>query len=262
MWRLLPIPGLTYPAVTAVRPETAQIPILASEWAAQALRFEASPIQKQVLDQASNRLLLCCNRQWGKSTIIAIKALHHALRQPGSDIIVMSRSKNQAGIVIEKMSQFTLAAALSTRRVQGYQHSLQLLNGSRLYAIAHSSETSPGRTADVLIVDEAAMVRDNVFGVIAPFVARSKGAIWLLSTPRGQTGFFYAFWHASDLKWTRIRSTVEDCPGIDRDFLDMQRRIFPATFRQEFYCEFTPAPGRLISRERLRAILDPNLKPL
>ncbi len=80
-----------------------------------------------------------------------------------------------------------------------------------------------------------------------------------MGTPRNQSGFFYNFWHDNDPQWTRIFSTVDDCPNISKDFLDLARKGAPQLFRQEFYCEFIPAPGRLISRERLRQSYNPAL---
>lgn len=230
-----------------------------SEWAEKNFNFKPTPIQKQVLDNPTKRLILCCNRQWGKSTVIAIKALHHAIQHPNCNIVVVSRSENQGGELIAKVRTFALMQGLPDRRVRGYVHSLALPNGARIYAIAHSTETGPSRSADVLIYDEAALVRDAVFSVTLPFLAHSGGAIWLLSTPRGQTGFFYNFWHDNDPQWTRIHSTVDDCPAITPEFLELHRRGAPDLFRQEFYCEFRPAAGRLVHRERLGNTVNPDL---
>ena len=47
-----------------------------SQWAKEAFNFKPNKIQQKVLDANSKRLILCCNRQWGKSTVIALKALH------------------------------------------------------------------------------------------------------------------------------------------------------------------------------------------
>ena len=46
----------------------------------------------------------------------------------------------------------------------------------------------------------------------------------MLSTPRGQVGFFYNFWHDKDPQWTRIFSTVEDCPEIPKEFVELHRK--------------------------------------
>ena len=230
-----------------------------SQWAAEKFNFKASKIQLSVLDADSKRIILCCNRQWGKSTVIALKALHYAIRHPKCSIVVVSRTERQGGELIQKALSFANLSGFPDRRVTGYQHSLQLPNGARIYAIAHSTETGPSRTADVLIFDEAALVKDNVFALTLAFVARTGGSIWMLSTPKGQSGFFYNFWHDKDPQWTRVFSTVDDCPEITKEFLDLHRKAAPHLFRQEFYCEFTPSPGRLMSRERLQTTYNPAL---
>ena len=84
-------------------------------------------------------------------------------------------------------------------------------------------------------------------------------ASWIMATPRHQSGFFYNFRHDKDPQWTRVFSTVDDCPNISKAFLELAQKATPQIFRQEFYCEFTPAPGRLISRERLRQSYNPAL---
>ena len=147
------------------------------------------------------------------------------------------------------------------RLAEHYEHSLELPNGSKLYAIANRENSARGYTASIVIVDEAAVVADEVIGVATPTLARTNGKLWLLSTPNGETGLFYNIWHDEKLTgWFRMKATIEDCPYASEDFIEEQRRLFPATFRQEFYCEFTPAKGRLLSRARIEAMVDHTLK--
>jgi hypothetical protein len=212
-----------------------------------------------VLDANTRRLILCCNRQWGKSTVIALKALHHALEHPKSTIVVVSKSEKQGGELITRIRNFAGLLPLPGKRVPGYEYSLQLPNGAKIYAIAHNEESAPSRTANIVIYDEAARVSDTMFSATLPFIAATGGHVWILSTPNGQVGFFYNFWHDRDPQWTRIFSTVDDCPAIARDYLDLHRRATPHLFRQEFYCEFKPAPGSLTTREFIRQVYDPAL---
>jgi len=252
--------GITWE--TAGETDDAQEPVVLpkpSQWAEEKFGFKPSKIQTRVLDADTKRLMLCCNRQWGKTTVIAIKTLHHAITHPKSTIVVVSRTELQGGELIAKVLDFANLSGYPDRRVRGYKHSLLLPNGSKIYAIAHSTESGPCRSADVLIYEEAGLVKDNVFSVTLPFIANTGGAVWMLGTPRGQTGFFYNFWHDKDPQWTRILSTVDDCPGIPKEFIELHRKGAPHIFRQEFYCEFTPAPGRLISRERLQKAYNPAL---
>ena len=121
------------------------------------------------------------------------------------------------------------------------------------------SSSGVGYTANVVIVDEAALVDDEVISYVSRTLARTNGHLWLLGTPRGQTGIFYAIWHDNGLNWHRVKATIEDAKYLDAQFIQEQKQLFPATFRQDFYCEFLQAPGRLFSREKIARNVDPAL---
>src|SRR5204863_9287836 len=103
--------------------------------------------------------------------------------------------------------------------------------------------THVANTANFLPVDEAAIVRDDVYMAVSSSAAR-RGAIWLMSTPRRQVGFFYNFWHQKN-EWHKIYSTVADCPDIDPVFLQMQRLADETRYRQDFLCEFIQPANHL-----------------
>ena len=231
----------------------------AAEWAEKALGFKPGARQTEVLNVDAKYLILCCNRQWGKTTTIAIKALHRALSQPDQTIVIISRTKAQAGILIDRAAAFTARLDIRLRRVLGHDFSIKLPNGSRIFAVAHNGDTSVGNTANVLIVDEAAVVTDHVYWSVAPAVSRTHGNIWLLSTPRRQAGFFYNFWTSQDPRWCRIYSNVKDCPEIDPDFLEMQREADPIKYRQDFLCEFIQPADRITNMEALNRMKDPSI---
>ena len=253
-----PIPESDNTPAPEVCPEE---PKSVSEWAVEELLFTPSEKQAEVLNTAANKLIVNCSRQWGKTTTIAIKALHYALHNPGANIVVLSRSKTQAGLLVEKVADFVSVLGIRRRRAAGQDRSIELPNRSRIVAIAHTGDTSRGRTANILIVDEAGIVSDQVFAAVAPFVSRTGGAIWLLSTPSGEQGFFYHFWHTTDQQWVKIKSTVDDCPEINREALELQKQLCPTTFRQEYYCEFLPKPGRLFTREMVQSLIDTTIPP-
>ena len=231
---------------------TAEVcPKTAAKWAKETLNFQPNAKQAEVLDTDAKYLALCCNRQWGKTTTIAIKSLHRALTRPDQSIVILSRSKHQAAILIRIAQRYLPKLKIRLRRVLGFEYSLEFPNGSSIIAVAHNGDTSVGNTANVLVVDEAALVQDNVYWSVSAAVARTKGSIWLMSTPRRQAGFFYNIWHNDDKRWTRILSPVTDCPEIDPDYLEMQKRADPIKYRQDFLCEFIQAADRLTNRETI-----------
>ena len=117
-----------------------------------------------------------------------------------------------------------------------------------------------GYTGNIVIVDEAAIVEDDVIGAASPTLSRTNGKLWLLSTPHGQTGLFYNVWHDKDLTdWFKVKATIEDSAYATPEFIAEQKRLFPFNVRQDFYCEFTPKKGCLLSRERVEKMIDPTI---
>jgi hypothetical protein len=102
-----------------------------SQWAKDTFNFKPNKIQQKVLDANSKRLILCCNRQWGKSTVIALKALHYAMEHPKSVIVVVSRTEKQGGELLARALDFASLLKLPKRRVPGYTHSILLPNEAR-----------------------------------------------------------------------------------------------------------------------------------
>ena len=234
-----------------------------SEWAQQALAFEPSPKQKQILDDPGHRLILNCARQWGKTTVIAVKALHEALHNPKINIMVLSRTKQQAALTIHKVREFAALLDIKRRRYQSREHSVELPNGSAIFAIAHNAATAVGNTVHIAVVDEAAVVEDDVFAAILPSIARTKGKLWLLSTPSGPTGMFYKIWHDESLgNWTRITATVDDVAYADKEVLQLETRLFPNRADQDFYCKFVQPAGRLVDPALLERVVNHNIEPI
>ena len=238
-------------AAAQVCPDAGLAAMKTSEWAEKLLNFVPSPKQAEVMDSDARYLILCCNRQWGKTTTIALKALHRAITIPDQTIVILSRSKMQANILIERARMFAVRLGKKIRRAMGHQFSLKLDNGSQIFAVAHTTDTSVGPTANVLIVDEAALVKDLVYFSVSPTTARTHGDIWLMSTPRRPAGFFYNVWHSDDARWHRIFSPVSDCPDIDPAFLEMQKRADEVKYNQDFLCMFQQPADRLFSIELL-----------
>jgi hypothetical protein len=243
------LPADAQPAPAPAQPED----IIA--WATSKLGFTPMPKQAEILNSTAQYLILCCNRQWGKTTTIAAKALYFALKTPNCNIAILARSQNQGGLLIAKMEDFARRLALPIRRVRGQEFSLKLPNDSTAIAIPHTADSSLGRTAHVLIVDEAASVKDHVFYAVSAFIAQTRGQLWLMSTPLSQSGFYFNAWHDTTSGWHRVFSNVHDCPNMDPAYLAMQQRMNPTRYSQDFLCQFVQPATRLCSREAASAIV-------
>src|ERR1700730_9941260 len=84
-------------------------------WAQLKFNWQPDPIQAEILRTPANRLMLCCTRQWGKSTVTAIKALHHAWYHSSSLVIVAAPTARQSGEWIDKTSTLLRQPAFAPR---------------------------------------------------------------------------------------------------------------------------------------------------
>src|SRR6476646_10309517 len=74
------------------------------EVARERLGFDADPVQERVL-RGGRRGIVNCTRQWGKSTVLAAKAVHRAWTRAGCLVLVMSPSGRQSGEFIRKAEE-------------------------------------------------------------------------------------------------------------------------------------------------------------
>jgi len=228
----------------------------AASFARTRLDFYPDEIQEQLLLTPHRHVILNCSRQWGKSTLTAVRALWEAESLPGSLTLVASRSERQSGEFLRKAAHFAKKFNYKTRGDGLNRHSLVLPNGSRIVAIPASEETIRGFSAvSLLIIDEAARVSDELYDSLLPMLATSNGRLWLLSTPWGKEGFFYDEWTAGGPEWHRVIAKAPECPRISPEFLERMRRTRPDNkFRREYLCEFMTAENRLFDRDIVEAM--------
>jgi hypothetical protein len=222
-----------------------------ADWARSQCDFSPDPTQETILDSSAPRLLLCCSRQWGKSTITALKAVHFALHNPGSLILIASRTIPQSAEWLRKANSFLRHLSVLVRTDGIHRHSLVLPNLSRIVCLSDVPDNVVGISGPGLIViDEAARVSENLIVALIPMLAASNGHLWVLSTPYKQTGFFYEAWHRNSDLWTRFLVTAENCARISPDFLAEARiHIGDTQFRREFLCEFKAGDDQIFTRE-------------
>jgi hypothetical protein len=235
----------------------------AVEWAREELGFVADPKQQEVLSSATKRGILNCTRQWGKSTTCAIKAVHYAHFHPDSLVIVASPSLRQSGEFLRKARQTVATLGLRVRGDGENKCSLLLPNGSRIVGLPESEHTIRGFSkVGLLLIDEASRVSDEMYYALRPMLAVGGGALWLMSTPNGQSGFFYREWSGSR-DWTRVQATAEECPRIPKEFLEEERETLgEETFRQDYCCDFVSIEGALFDEAQIRSKLSNRLAPL
>src|ERR1035438_5310064 len=212
----------------------------AAEWVREKLGFAPDAAQERALTTRSQRVVLNCTRQWGKSTVTAAKAVHQAYTVAGSLTLVVSPSSRQTGEFLRKAEEFVRRLKLAVKGDGDNEMSLWLPNRSRIVGVPGSESTVRGFSAvSLLLVDEAARVDDDMYLAVRPMLAVSNGTLWLMSTPFGKRGFFYETWAGGGAEWERVRVPADECPRIGRTFLEEERRTMGERwYHQEYQCEF------------------------
>jgi hypothetical protein len=227
------------------------------EFALHVLQFQPDPIQERILSADVFRGLINCSRQWGKSTVMAIKAVHQAVTQPGTTALVLCPKYLHVGVFFENVRTFCHRLNLRVTGDGQYRIACRLPNGSRIIGVSSLGPVRSYRGVSLLLVDEAAEVRDGAWFAIRPTLATTGefgGQIWLMSTPQGPSGFFWRAWEQEADRWTRFTVPATECPRISPKFLAEEREILgPRIFAQEYMCQFIDPPDCLLNREDIYA---------
>src|ERR671912_2874733 len=140
--------------------------------------------QSEFLAGHSDRVLLNCSRQSGKSTMAAVIALHKALYYPGSLVLCLAPTLRQSQELFAKIAGFYRDLGRPVPAQGERKLSLELENDSRIVTLPGSEKTIRGFSgAALLIVDEASRVADELYFAVRPMLAVSGGALMMLSTP-------------------------------------------------------------------------------
>jgi len=220
------------------------------------LGFHANPGQLQALDPLIRRGLLNCCRQWGKSTAVAVRAVHQAFHHAGSLTVAASPSGRQSAEFVRKAAGLLQKLGIAPRGDGDNEISLLLPNGSRIVGLPGNESTIRGfSSVALLLIDEASRVDEALYHAVRPMIAaNSEAAIWLMSTPNGRQGFFYDEWSQGGPEWTRIEAPATNCPRIRPEFLAEERRhLTDQVFRQEYLCEFVAADFSYFDPESIDA---------
>ena len=233
------------------------------KFAKECLGFHPDSIQRAVLDVHARRGILNCSRQWGKSTLTAVKAVHRALTSESLTIVV-SPTERQSGEFVRKAAHFVSRLGIRRRGDGDNATSLLFPNGSRIVGLPGTEATIRGFSAvSLLLIDEASRVSDELYKAVRPMLAVGGGALWLMSTPFGKRGFFYETWVGQSGDWLRIKATGPECERIPKGFLDEERKeLGDRWFRQEYLCEFLAGEDALFDIDLVKSRITDACQPL
>jgi len=195
----------------------------------------------------------------------ALLALHKALIAPGSLILILAPAERQAKELFSKVAEAYrtlghIIPADSYRKL-----GMHLSNGSRIEALPGTEKTIRAFSGvDLLVIDEAARVADELYFAVRPMLAVSGGRLLMLSTPFGKRGVFYSEWMGEAGRgWERYTVTAEECPRIPTSFLAEEREALGHWwFAQEYECRFMDTVDQVFQTEVIDKAITDEVAPL
>lgn len=196
--------------------------------------------QKLVYKSKARFKILSCGRQWGKTSLVYVCGVECAVNggvvwwvAPTSSIanigwrLFVNNLKDIPGIEIN----------ITEKRIY-------LPGGGEIWVkSADNPDGLRGATIDLLIVDEAAYIKDDVwYMVLKPMLAIRKGRAIFISTPNGVGNYFHELWMIGQDKeeiesgnyesWRFPSNTNPYMP--ESEMLDAKKRLPKLVYEQEW----------------------------
>jgi hypothetical protein len=225
-------------------------------WAREVVEITPDPWQADFLFSNSRNEILRCSRQSGKSTWSGIRTAHRLKFRKKWFAICIAPSDRQSVELFEKI-KYPLAKSGDLEVVEkDNMHEIILPNGSRCVCLPSNPDTIRGFSAvNEVLADEAAMMEDALFAAVRPMLMVSKGILTMMSTPKGQRGYFHEAWNSSE-NWSRYTVTCHDVPRFAKEDIEReQKELGEWMFRQEYMCEFLSTLDAVFPAEQVRAAI-------
>jgi len=195
------------------------------------------------------------------TTMCGVKALWSAFMNSNYQVLILAPSQRQSSLLFwnikEMVAENPFIKSFVTRETMTQIH---FDNGSEIHCLPAGSkrvsERIRGFSPNLIIMDEAAFIPDEVLDAIEPSLAHTQGDIVYTSTPYGKRGFFWeAFKPDSGFDIYHVKS--EECPHITKEFLkDKKDKLNENVYKQEYEGGFTEESDVFLTRSLILKCVD------
>ena len=224
--------------------------------------FKTFPFQDDCVKEfIDNRFVIVVKgRQLGLSTLVAAYAVWLALFQRDKNILIIATKLQVAQNFIKKTKTIltNLPPWLMLSQVTANNKQLvEFSHGSSIKAIPTSEDAGRSEALSLLIVDEAAWVRDfdTLWTGLYPTLTTGGRAI-LLSTPNGVGGQYYKLYkdaEADQNEFKAIKLNWDVHPERDQAWFDKEtKNLSSRQIAQEYLCDFASSGETFLGDDDLK----------
>lgn len=224
--------------------------------------FKTFPFQDDcVKDFIDHRFTIVVKgRQLGLSTLVAAYAVWLALFQKDKNILIIATKLQvaqnfikKAKTIINNLPPWLVLPTVTANNKQLVEFS----HGSTIKAIPTSEDAGRSEALSLLIVDEAAFVRDfdTLWTGLYPTLTTGGRAI-LLSTPNGVGGQYYKLYKDAEAgmnEFKAIKLNWDVHPERDQAWFDKEtRNLSVRQIAQEYLCDFASSGETFLGDDDLK----------
>ncbi len=212
-----------------------------------AIPYTPHPAQLEFHESEARFRIIAAGRRFGKSEAAVNEGIKFAISHSGSIIWIVAPVYAQAMMDWRMVKHFLPREFI--KEVHATEKYLELSNNATIWIKSGDNpDTLRGEGIDFLIIDEAAMVKEDVWiEALRPSLSDTQGRAVFISTPRGHN-WFYSLWaRGQDSAYPDYESWVYPTsanPHIFPQEIEEARHTLPElVFRQEYLAEFMDDVG-------------------
>ena len=202
------------------------------------------------------------SRQLGLSTLVAAYAVWLSIFYKDKSILVIATKLPTAQNFIKKVKvaiQYLPPWLMMPRIISENKSEVKFDNGSSVTAIPTSDDAGRSEALSLLIVDEAAFIRDfeEIWSGVYPTLATGGKSI-VISTPNGVGGQYHKLWVEAESglnEFNPIKLSWDKHPDRDETwYVKTQSNMSKRKFAREYLCDFSMSGDTFMQAEDMEWI--------
>lgn len=200
--------------------------------------------------------VVCCGRQFGKSHLAGVTVITIGLSKRNGKIWVISPTYRQSGYLFDKIELMCKENKIPIKVKKSNQEMIItfLTSGTSFQALSGDDpDKLRGQTLDYLIIDESAMLSDEIWSKhLRPMTAVCQSPVLFISTPKGKNWFYelYKLGNTDNKYWKSFHYTSYEGIICEKNHEDGKQELDKIkeetdeiTWKQEYLAEFIEEGG-------------------
>jgi hypothetical protein len=213
--------------------------------------------QRVIMESDARFRVLRAGRRWGKTQLASHEVIKAALAKPNQMVWwVANTDKNvRRGYRAVKNQTPRMLLTKEPPSDAANDRILHFKNGSQIeFYTAGTPDALAGEGVDFVVLDEAALIPENVWlQLIRPTLSDTGGRALMISTPRGRN-WFHKAWHRgqdpSKRMWDSWHFRSIDSPYMDEeDIAEAEESMPRILYEQEYLAEFVANAASIFTLE-------------